>query len=348
MKVLIDVGHPKEVNIFKSVIWNLEGKGHTVKIFVRDKEHAKEILDSYGFECELGEHYKRFTKKAVGILKNNFKLYKISKRFKPHIFVGSFYTAQVSKLFRRPHIGIADTECATLALRLMLPFTNVVLAPSCFNRHIGPKLVRFNGYFELNYLHPNHFTPDPSVLEGLNLKESDNYILLRFSSLESHHDIGVKGFDFRSREEIKEFIRKIEDYGRIFLSSEQLMGRELEKYRLKVPVKDFHSFMSFSTLYMGDGASMAAEAAIMGTPSIYVSTSRRGYLDELEERYSLAYTITNREEAFAKAIELLEDKDLKKKWQEKREKMLSEKIDTTKFMAEFIENFVTTQEAPYL
>lgn len=40
-----------------------------------------------------------------------------------------------------------------------------------------------------------------------------------------------------------------------------------------------------------------------------------------------------------KAVELLEDQDVKNNWQRKRKKMLSEKIDTTKFMVEFIEGY---------
>ncbi len=36
---------------------------------------------------------------------------------------------------------------------------------------------------------------------------------------------------------------------------------------------------------------------------------------------------------------MLEDKDLKRKWRKKREKLLSEKIDVARFMTEFIENY---------
>jgi len=341
MRVLIDVGHPKEVNIFRNVIKELERRGHTVKIVARDKENTAALLDAYGFNYELGRYYNGLINKVIGVLKNDFLLYKISKKFKPDIFVGSPYTAQISKLFRKPHIGLADTEIASLAIRLMMPFTNAICVPSCFSRDLGSKEVRFNSYFELSYLHPNYFKPNPSILEELNLSKNDKYILLRFSSLGAHHDIGVKGFDFRSNKEIREFIKRMEDYGRVFLTSEIKLDKELEKYGVNVSTADFHSFVYFATMYIGDGASMAAEAAILGVPSIYVSTTRRGYLDELEEKYGLAYTFNDREQAQKKAFELLEDTNLKEKRQKKREKMLSEKIDTAKFMVEFIENYST-------
>lgn len=167
----------------------------------------------------------------------------------------------------------------------------------------------------------------------------NKFILMRFSSLISHHDIWVKGFDFKTREEMLEFINRMENYGQVFLTSEIKLDSELEKYRVNVPTMDFHSFVYFATMYIGEGAKTASEAAVLGVPSIYVSTTRRGYLDELEEKYDLAYTFKNREQAVEKAVELLEDENIKKKWQIKREKMLSEKMDTTKFMVEFIENY---------
>jgi predicted glycosyltransferase len=342
MRVLIDVGHPKEVNIFRNVIKELERRGHTVKIVARDKENTAALLDAYGFNYKLGRYYNGLINKVIGALKNDFLLYKISKKFEPDIFVGSPYTAQISKLFRKPHIGLADTEIASLAIRLMMPFTNAICVPSCFSRDLGSKEVKFNGYFELAYLHPNYFKPDSSILEKLNLSKDDKYILLRFSSLGAHHDIGAKGFDFKSSKEMHEFIKKIKNYGHIFLTSEIKLDSELEKYKAHVPLKDFHDLISFATLYIGEGASMAAEAAILGVPSIYISTTRRGYLDELEEKYGLVYTFNDREQAQKKAVELLEDTNLKEKWQKKREKMLSEKIDTAKFMVDFIENYSTT------
>jgi len=342
MRILVDMGHPTDVNLFRNVIKELERRGHEVKITAADKENTATILKGYGFDYELRKHYKRLASKAIGVLKNDFWLYGISKKFKPDIYIspGSPYAAQVSKLFRKPHIAFTNTERAKLAIRLMLPFTDVICTPSCFKRDLGSKQVRFNSYYELAYLHPNYFKPNPTVLEKLDLDKNDRYILLRFSSLESHHDIGVKsGFDFKSNKEMHEFIKKIEDYGQVFLTSEIELDRELEKYRVTVPTTDFHSFVYFATMYIGEGAKTASEAAVLGVPSLYVSTTKRGYLDELEEKYDLADTFKNREQAFEKAVELLEDKNIKKKWQEKREKMLNEKIDTTKFMVECIENY---------
>ena len=82
---------------------------------------------------------------------------------------------------------------------------------------------------------------------------------------------------------------------------------------------------------------MASEAAILGVPAIYVSNTWRGYLDELEDKYDLVYTISNKDEALKKALSLLQVDDIKEKWHYKREKMLDEVIDTVEFMVDVIE-----------
>ena len=342
MRIIIDISHPKGVNVFKNVIWKLERKGHAVKITARNKEVTLAKLDAYGFDYESGKHYKGLLNKAIGIFKNDLWLLKVSKKFKPDIFVslGSPYAAHVSKLLGKPHIAFSDVEGANLNILLMLPFTNDICVPTCFDKNLGSKEVRYNSYLELAYLHPNNFKPNSSVLESLNLSKHNKYILMRISSLDSSHDIGAKGFVFKSTNDILEFIQKLYVYGNIFLTSEIKLGSELDEYQLKIPINDLQSCISFATMYIGDGASMAAEAAILGVPSIYITnnTRRWGFIKDLEKNYGLLYTFSTREQALEKAIELLDDPNLKEKWQKKREKMLSEKIDAAKFITEFIEN----------
>ena len=343
MKILFDISHPKGVNIFKNVIWSLQKKGHVVKITARDKEVVLQKLDAYGFDYEAGKHYKGLANKAIGLIKNDLWLYGFSKKFQPDIFVslGSPYAAQVSKLFGKPHVIFPDVEYGRILDFLLLEiFTDVACVPSCYNRPPSSKEIRFNSYLELAYLHPNNFKPNPSVLKELNLTNDDKYILMRISSLGAFHDIRARGMNFTSSEELREYIQKLESYGHVFLTSEIELSDEFDKYELKIPINDLQNCIYYSTMYIGDGAAMAAEAAVLGVPSIYVTTTRRwGFINDLEKSYELLYTFSNREQALEKAVELLEDGKLKEKWQKKREKMLSEKIDAAKFITEFIEKY---------
>ena len=86
---------------------------------------------------------------------------------------------------------------------------------------------------------------------------------------------------------------------------------------------------------------MASESATLGTPAILVSTSRRGYTNELESRYGLVFTFSEREgaqeKALNKASEILDSSTSDQTWKEKRNEMLDEMIDVTDFVVEVVE-----------
>ncbi|QIB91974.1 DUF354 domain-containing protein [Methanosarcina mazei] len=336
MNILFDIGHPKDVNVFKNVIWKLQERGHEIKIVARAKENTKRVLEEYGFEYEVCKHHKQMIGKALGIVTNDIHLYNIAKKFQPDIFVspGSPYSAHVSRLLGKPHIAFSDTEIAGLVMKLTFPFTDKIYTSSSFYLDLGPKQIRFNGYYELAYLHSKYFTPNRDVLKKYNLDEG--YIILRLSALASHHDIGARGFTFSSEEDLINVISFLERYGRVIISSETKQWKTISDYEIKFKPGDLHDILYYSKMCIGEGATMASEAAILGVPAIYVSNTHRGYLDELET-YGLAFTIQNRDEALEKAKSLLEDKFLEKSSKEKREKLLKEKIDVVEFMVNEIE-----------
>ncbi|NPE27883.1 DUF354 domain-containing protein [Methanococcoides sp. SA1] len=339
MKIILDIGHPKDINVFKNIIDILQNHGHEVKIVARAKENTKIILDKYNIQCEFGPYYTTMLGKVFGIFKNDIWLYKIAKNFNPDIFIspGSPYSAHVSRLLGKPHLAFIDTEIASLAIKLMLPFTDKVYTSSSFYDNLGPKQVKFNGYYELAYLHPKYFKPNKSVLDKYSLKEN-NYLILRLSALASHHDVLAKGFSFDNNKDLIEYIELLEKYGKVIIFSES-NNIPLEKYKLNIDPSDFHDILYFSKFFIGEGATMASESAILGVPSIYVSNTKRGYLEELEHQYGLVFTLLTKEDAFRKAVELLKNPELNQLWISKRDEMIHQKMNVAEYIAEIIENY---------
>ncbi|MFQ6055647.1 MAG: DUF354 domain-containing protein [Methanosarcinales archaeon] len=280
--------------------------------------------------------------KAYKMIANDYKLLEIAKRFKPDILVScsSPYAAHVSKLVRKPHIAFENTEHAKLVMWLTFPFTDVILTPSCFKKDLGKKQIRYKGYKELAYLHPHYFKPDSSVLDDLGFSKEDNIIILRFAKLNASHDLGIKGFEFRSNSEIIKFLEKIERYGRVVLTSEYDLGRGFEKYKIKLPPERMHDLLAYATLYVGEGATMASEAGILGVPSIFLYGYKFGSHADLQ-KYGLVHPFSDHKSAIDMVFNLLQQPSLKKECKRKRERMLKHKIDVTKFMTDFIENYLT-------
>lgn len=338
MKVLLDVSHPKDINVFYNVINMLKERGHEVKLVARAKENTKRIIEERGFEAEYGPYYKGFAMKVAGIPLIDLWLYGIARTWKPDVFVsfGSPYSAHVSRLVKRPHLAFIDTEIANFAINLMLPFTDAVYTSTSFRLDLGKRHKKFNSYLEMAYLSPEYFYPDKDVLSKYNLNEKQ-YLILRLSALASHHDIKAQGFAFSSEIELEDYIEKLQEYGRVVIFSEQDKWDLIKNYTLEINPKDFHDILFYSRMCIGEGATMASEAAILGVPSFYVSNTRRGYLDELEEKYGLCYTLTNKEKALEKAIHFLSEEGLQDKWDAKRKSMINEKDDVVSLIVSEIE-----------
>jgi len=344
MKIMVGIGHPKQVHLWKNIIKNLQNKGHNIKIVTWDKDITLYLLNAFGLEYEvIGINYKGLIKKGFNIFSSDLRILKIAREFKPDILLaGAPYLAHVSRLIRKPHISFTDTEHANLTNLLSFPFTDYVITPSCYSGKIDPdKHIEFNGFMELTYLHPNYFIPDPAFLEQIGLSITDKFAIVRFVAWDSSHDINDKGFD-----DPVEVVKVLERYCNVFITSEIELPIELNKYKLNIPPEIMHHLMYYANIFIGESASMACESAILGTPAIFVSTSRRGYTDELESQYDMVYTFSNpkscQENALNKAVKLLSNNSTKKDWQNKRKNLLKEKVDVTKFIIEFVEKYTNS------
>ncbi len=339
MKILIDINHPAHIHLFKNFAWNMEDKGHEIFFTTRKKEVTIELLDSYKFKYKsFGNHRKSLLGKLLGFIKFDFKLLLTSLKFKPDLYLtmGGMYAGQVSWLLRKPHIALDDTEHAKFHHMFYVPFTEVCLNPVCFHKDFGSKKqIFYNGYHELAYLHPNRFTPEISILEKLGVKEGDKYVFVRFVSWDASHDIGHGGLSLEGKIKL---VKDLSAYAKVFISSEGKLPEELEEYRLKTAPELVHHVLQYATLFIGEGSTMASEAACLGTPGIYINSLEVGYCTEQEE-YNLVYNFRTAEGATEKALELIKDNELDKKSAIAKNKMLSEKIDVTAFLEWFVENY---------
>jgi len=341
MNILVAVAHPKHVHIFRNFIKIMEDRGHEVKIVAVDKDVTEYLLKQYRlFYTSIGKNQPSLIRKGMSMINRELLTFKIAKKFDPDIFIGRAFPelAHVSVFLKKPFIVFEDTEIAKIVHKITIPFTDCVVTPVCYKGSFGEKHVRFNGYFELAYLHPNYFKPDPSVLDDLRLSKGDKFVIIRLISWGSVHDVGQHGIGAKMR---AQYISKLEQYGRVFISSEGKLGNEFEEYALRIAPEKFHSLLYYAQLYIGEGGSTATEAAILGTPSIHISSTAKycGNFEDLHKNYRLIYTFSDDRQALDKAIEILEDPDSKRKWRQRREKMLKEKIDVTAFITDFIENF---------
>jgi len=268
MKILVDINHPAHVHYFRNFIKSMKKKGHEFIVVSRNKEIEHQLLDYYNIKYTArGDGSSKFGK-IGNLLKTDYLIYKLAKKFNPDLFLSFMhpYPAQIAWYLNKPSIVLSDTEVANLHKKLTLPFASKVITPTCFKLDFGKKHVRFSGFMELFYLHPNYFSPNPNVLNLLNIKNKERYVVIRFISWKAVHDIGHKGLTQESKLNlVKAFIAN--NY-KVFISSEDKLPYELKKYKLNIHPGYIHSVLYYASLFVGESATMSTESALLGVPSI--------------------------------------------------------------------------------
>ena len=349
MKILIDIDHPSTVHLFKHFIWEMQKKGNTVLITAMEKELVFDLLKEYQFDyVNLGDVGASKRQKILKLPNITQKLYQIAKEEKPDLIMGAATIpgAWVAKILGIPCINFEDTDIATLAHTLYMPFARYAISPEQYTKDFGSKHIRYAGFKELAYTHPNHFKADPYVLDELGFTSNDLFFVVRFSAWGATHDIGKSGLSY---EEKKKLITTLSQRGRVLISSEGELEPEFEVYRYKIAYNKILDVLHYAALLVTDAHTMATEAALLGTPAIrcnsIVGENDMGNFIELEEKYDLMYSYNDFNLMMAKINDLLKIQDLKSQWSVKVNKMLRDKVDLTQWILDFVEEKFSVQES---
>lgn len=334
MKILIDIGHPAHVHYFKNIIFELQKSKCEFLVVARDKEVSHKLLEAYNIPyISRGKGKNSALGKLVYMLKADLQLYAIAKKFQPNFFlsVASPYAAQVAWILKRPHIAIDDTEAATIARRFYLPFTKYVFTPNCFQKNIGNKQIRIASYTELLHLHPNWFKPR-NAKTLLGIRNEEKYVILRFVSWKANHDFGQSGISNWMKAKVIERLEMLNF--KIFISSESTLPEKYLKYKIAIPPERMHDVIWGASMFIGEGATMASESIVLGTPAIYINSLNAGTLEEQARKYGL---ISLRDSTtLMEALEKLLDPEFSVIQKEKQKKLLKEKIDFSQYLLDFI------------
>jgi predicted glycosyltransferase len=97
--------------------------------------------------------------------------------------------------------------------------------------------------------------------------------------------------------------------------------------------------LAAARLVVGDSGTMSSEAAVLGTPAVFVSTARLGYLLDLEHRYGLMANLAPVDPAvaIAAASRLLAEAE-SGSIEQGRQQLLAETVDVTSWMVDFFED----------
>jgi len=328
---------------------SLSDLGHEVEIIGRQKDCLPELLERSGFSYHLIPRRRTNllvlgweSLKAAALAGSLARRKHIDFMMGVSISIGpaARLTGATSLLFEDD-----DAKVVPVFAKLGYPIAHYVVTPRClaFEDH-GRKHLTYPGYHELAYLHPNRFTPNPDILNELGIKPNEKYFIVRLVSLTAHHDIGETGL---GTEQAKTIVERLARQGRVFISAETTIDSDLQKYALPTPAEKIFDVLAFADLLVGDSQTMAAEAAVLGTPSLRCNTfaGRLSYLEELEHKYELtaAFLPKDFNKLLVKMDHWLNQPNLKEKWRQKRQIMLDDCVDVTDWILDLLDNLAQKQ-----
>ena len=345
MKIAVFVNTPAEVYFYKNIVAALEGDGNQVFVLARDYGETIDLLN------ELDIPFSFFSSPPDLKCGQNTSLphdvvnaFRYLKRKKIDLTTGwGTYSTFTARLLKVPDITFNDGECTIDAARyamfkLTYQFTDVFVTPSSFKQELGSKHLKVESYKELAYLHPNYYTPDPSVFDLLGISRSQDYSVLRFNAFDCSH-LGARLTD---AEKIA-LVRELSAYGEVFISSETDVPKQIKEHVLNVPNRRIHDVLYYASLFITDTHIMATEAALLGTPTIlsnaFVGDCDTGVFIELEREFQLLLNLKTAAEVAAKAVQLIQDPHTKENWQKKRDRLLERKLDMVALMVSLIEGY---------
>ena len=338
MRFLVDILHPGHVHFFRHVIAEMTERGDEVLVTARHKEVAVDLLEAFDIP------YIVLSSQSTGTIglstewaARTARLASRARKFSPDVLLGimGVSIAPVGRLLRRPALVFYDTEVATQTNRFVYPMASSVITPDCYDAPVRGNHITYPGYHELAYLHPNRFTPSTGKLAAFGLSPDEPFTVVRFVSWESSHDGGEVALDTAQKVAL---VERLQQYGRVVISSEGRIPPPLESLRLTGPVEDVHHVLAYSTLTIGESSTMASESAVLGTPAIHVGETSRGYIDDLQRRYGLVEHFQPKEfgAALVAAEEAVARPDPERAGSA-RSRMLADKIDVTSWMIDYLD-----------
>ena len=168
VSVVIDIVHYPHVNFFKYAIEALTEKNIKVHVILRPRGKLVSIFEK---ECSdvpyvlISKHKRTILGKMVGIVERDIAFLKYLRKieFDVGISCGSINLAHTTRFFKKPSINFGDDIEYKFLYYLVHPIVTRDVRPKYVPAK-GKNLLKYNGFKELAYLHPNHFKPNKKAL----------------------------------------------------------------------------------------------------------------------------------------------------------------------------------------
>lgn len=339
MKILFDIKHPAQLNLFKGISNELRAENWDVTICYLQRGKLPGIIkkEYAGFNTVAvgSSNGTRWSILWDGNIKRTLAFLELIKKGHYNICVAasSIPLALACKIAGIPVIQFYDDPERKQINRINASLSSQLFFPPIVKK--SHKISVFNCLKEWSYLSSKRFQANEKILRQYALMPYE-YIFVR--------EVSNKSFNYYNQQDgiISCFAGKISSTAKVILSLEDKSYADRYPRHwtiLQEPVEDIHSLIYYSKMVVSSGDSMAREGAMLGVPSVYCGVREMKANDLLMQLGILEHLPGDSALAFINnTIENLFDKE---KQTGTRDQLLEQWDDMTVFMKEQINRYKT-------
>ena len=330
MRILVDLNHPVDVNFFKNAI-ALLAKQHGCSIEITLQPRGKLVpilqreLPDYHF-TPIGMFRKSMAAKVLGLACRFPRFLNHVRRGKYDVVMsfGGTGICHATYILRKPSVIFDDDIEFGIGFYPYKPFATRLVMPA----HIpvrGKNVVKYKGFKELAYLHPNYFKANEGALQEYGLRPGEYVFVREVSKISMNYAHLETG-------QLAEVCRHLRTLGlKVILSLEDksLTDRfASDCIILQEPVTDIYSLMHSALLTVSSGDTMARESCLTGTPVIYTGGRYMSVNTELIRKG--IFFEPDAEHTVMQLVSMIIEQNIKEKTREiMQQALLNEWEDTT-------------------
>jgi predicted glycosyltransferase len=352
MKVWLDVLTPKQANFFAGLEHRLNAKGFRTILTTREYREVNELLELRGIKAiQVGRYGGGLLKdKLVESAKRIAGLTKVIEEQQPEaaLSFSSPEAARVAYGLKIPHYCVSDSPHAEAVCRLTIPLSQKLFTPWVVPAYAWKRygiqtrdVVRYRALDPVVWLegHKNN----PKVLDGLHLDLSKPIIVVRtpeeFAAYLSDRSASISG---RTTEIVAKMLEL--DNGSLQIvvlpRYDDQAARFKKRFgdRIVVPehVIDAISLMDASSVFIGGGGTMTAEAALLGVPVISYYPGEQTYVDRFLTRYGLVERVLDPSRIAQRTIAISRSRDFREFYRKKSANLLRSMEDPLRLIIQRI------------
>jgi predicted glycosyltransferase len=342
MLIWVDMLTPKQLLFLGEVCRHLEARGYEVFRTTRQYREIDDLLRIKDINAVVvGKHGgATLVGKLTASARRVEELARLISRLHPGLSIAfaSPEAARTAFGLSIPHYTINDSPHSVAVVRLTVPLSERLFSPSVIPRRVWfrlgarrEQLVQYRGLDPVAWLKP--YTPDFNILNSLGLEDRRPIIVFRVEEAAAAYLLG------RVSEQtvIAPIVKSLIDiYGKeiqvVVLPRyiEQLAAiRSMFHDEVVVPsmAVDGTSLLFFSSVFVGAGGTMTAEAALLGVPTISCYPGETTFIERYLIREGLLSRITDPSKAVKRISQLLGNIDEEKRRQQDRAIALRKRME---------------------